>query len=192
MGVIQTETPYFQAKPNALVPFRPQASLADPTFADCRTDGCRKAWGLRILDSTDVFMYGAGLYSFFEHYEQTCLDTESCQENMLELQRSKNVWLFGLNTKASTNMVTVSPPPPAAAAAAAPHPHSPSTAVDAHRPRRVVPQADNRNAFCSTLALFQTHPAPPQQQQQQHNAHFVSHSRHRGHAPSIIVEISTS
>jgi glucan 1,3-beta-glucosidase len=156
MGVIQTETPYFQARPNALVPFRAQASLADPTFADCRTDGCRKAWGLRIIDSTDVFMYGAGLYSFFEHYEQTCLETESCQENMLELQRSKNVWLFGLNTKASTNMVTVSPPPQATAA---PHPHS-----DAYWQRRVVPQADNRNAFCSTLALFQTHPAPPQQQ----------------------------
>ncbi|KAI9760809.1 MAG: hypothetical protein M4579_001439 [Chaenotheca gracillima] len=127
MAAIQTETPYYQSNPNALTPFKPNTDYSDPDFSTCTTDGCRKAWGLRVVSSSDVLMYGAGLYSFFDNYDQTCLDTESCQENMVDIQSSK-VHLFGLSTKASTNMVTT--------------------------PGGVVPQSDNRDNFCSTLALF--------------------------------------
>ena len=41
-------------------------------------------------------MYGGGLYSFFENYDQTCLATESCQENMVSLECSSDVFLWGL------------------------------------------------------------------------------------------------
>ncbi|KAI9846892.1 MAG: hypothetical protein M1837_003504 [Sclerophora amabilis] len=128
MAAIQTETPYYQSNPNALKPFVPNAAFFDPDFSSCTTDSCRKAWGVRIVGSSDVFVYGAGLYSFFENYDQVCLDTESCQENMVFVDDSQ-VNLFGLSTKASTNMVTT--------------------------PGGTVPQLDNRNNFCSTLALFQ-------------------------------------
>jgi glucan 1,3-beta-glucosidase len=123
------ETRYYQSNPNALVPFTPNASFNDPDFSTCTTDGCRKAWGLRILDSSDVFIYGGGLYSFFDNYGQTCLDTESCQENMVEVDCSE-VYLYGLSTKASTNMVTSAG-------------------------QGLVPQIDNRSNFCSTIALFE-------------------------------------
>ena len=128
MGAIQTETPYFQSNPNALNPFQPDPRFADPTFANCKTDNCRKSWGLRVVGSSDVLMYGAGLYSFFDNYGQQCLATESCQDNMVSIEQSR-VSLFGLSTKASTNMVTIA--------------------------GGVIPQADNRDTFCSTLALFQ-------------------------------------
>jgi len=75
-------------------------------------------------------MYGGGLYSFFDNYSQTCLNTESCQENMVSIEGDgRGVHLYGLSTKASTNMVTLNG-------------------------QGVVNQADNRDNFCSTIALF--------------------------------------
>lgn len=120
---------YYQANPNALVPFKPQSKWNDPDFASCTTDGCRKAWGLRVLGSSDVYIYGGGLYSFFENYGQSCLDTESCQENMIEVDCSQ-VTMFGISTKASQNMFT-------------------STSGEA-----LVLEGDNTSNFCSTVALF--------------------------------------
>ncbi|KAK7897684.1 hypothetical protein LTR67_004314 [Exophiala xenobiotica] len=132
MGAIQTETAYMQASPDALSGgFPPNPAFTDPTFADCTTESCKKTWGLRIVDSSDIYMYGAGLYSFFDNYIQTCLDTESCQENMVDIECSTNVNLFGLTTKASTNMVNVDGTPE-------------------------VLQKDHTNLFGQTLLLFQT------------------------------------
>ncbi|KIW30901.1 uncharacterized protein PV07_02593 [Cladophialophora immunda] len=132
MGAIQTETPYMQATPNALQGgFPPTSAFSDPTFADCTTDSCKKSWGLRIVDSSDIHMYGAGLYSFFDNYLQTCLDTESCQENMVDIQCSSNISLYGLTTKASVNMVNVDGTPEAIG-------------------------QDHENLFGQTLLLFET------------------------------------
>ncbi len=131
MGAIQTETAYMQANPDALAGgFTPNQAYSDPDFATCTTESCKKTWGLRVLDSSDVYMYGGGLYSFFDNYKQQCLDTESCQENMVDIQCSKNVWLYGLSTKASVNMVTV---------------NGQSQALG----------LDNKDNFCQTVALFQ-------------------------------------
>ena len=122
---------YYQSNPNALTPFTPSAAFSDPAFAECTTDSCRKAWGLRIVSSSNVLVYGAGLYSFFENYGQDCLATESCQQNMVSVEKcSGEVFIWGLSTKASTNMVT----------------------LDGNG---VVPQIDNRDNFCSTIALFE-------------------------------------
>ncbi|KAI5292140.1 hypothetical protein KEM52_006587 [Ascosphaera acerosa] len=117
MTVIQTETPYYQSNPTALVPYRPGAAECetceqadasngttsargldartdagaagagwnDPTFEDCQDAKCTKAWGVRVVGSDDVYIFGAGLYSFFENYGQKCLETENCQTHMVEL-----------------------------------------------------------------------------------------------------------
>jgi glucan 1,3-beta-glucosidase len=134
LSTIQTETPYFQGNPDATTPFTVNAKYNDPDFAAfCGANpapGCAKAWGLRAVASKDVFVYGAGLYSFFDNYDQTCLDGEKCQSNMVSLEQS-DVTLYGLSTKAATNMVTV---------------NSQSAAL----------QADNTNTFCQTLAFFRS------------------------------------
>lgn len=128
-------TRYMQANPNALTPFIPNPSFSDPTFASCTSSSnsttCAKSWGLRVLASSSIHIYGAGLYSFFDNYGQECLKTESCQENMVSIEGcGSDVYLWGLSTKASTNMVTVDG-------------------------RGVVPQKDNRDNFCSTIAVFE-------------------------------------
>ncbi|KAK2762137.1 hypothetical protein FQN54_001144 [Arachnomyces sp. PD_36] len=129
MALIQTESAYFQSNPDALVPFPPNADWNDPTFENCDSPACKKTWGLRVLDSTDFYLYGGGLYSFFENYEQTCLDDESCQENIIEIDCSE-VYMYGVSTKASTNMITSS------------------------NGEGLVPQIENRSNFCSTIAMF--------------------------------------
>lgn len=83
---------------------------------------------MRILGSTDIFLYGGGLYSFFENYDQDCLETESCQEHMVEVECSE-AYLYGLSTKASTNMVSSGG-------------------------QGLIPQDENRSNFCSTVAMF--------------------------------------
>ncbi len=121
---------YMQSNPDALTPFTPTQKFSDPTFSTCTTASCRKSWGLRVVDSSDVLVFGAGLYSFFENYGQSCLATESCQEGMVSIECSTDIYLWGLITKASTNMVTVDG-------------------------QGVIKQADNRDNFCSTIAVFE-------------------------------------
>jgi glucan 1,3-beta-glucosidase len=63
---------YYQPNPNALVPFTPNPSIHDPDFASsCNgsTGNCAVGWGLRVVDSQDLSVYGAGLYSFFDNYD---------------------------------------------------------------------------------------------------------------------------
>lgn len=69
---LQTETPYFQPLPTALVPFAANTTLQDPTF-DCTgvSGNCDEAWGLRVLSSSDVLIYGSNHYSFFDNYSQS-------------------------------------------------------------------------------------------------------------------------
>jgi len=104
MGHIQTESPYFQPKPAAPAPFERSNALSrfvsDPIFQDCKTDSCKEAWGLRIVDSENVIIHGAGLYSWFTNYDQPgCLPTESCQERIMEITGSKSVTIYNIFTK---------------------------------------------------------------------------------------------
>ena len=131
IGIAQSETPYMQSNPDALAGgFTPNPKYSDPDFSTCTTSACKKAWGLRVLSSSDILVYGAGFYSFFDNWNEDCLATESCQENMVSVECSSDVYLWGLSTKASTNMVTLD-------------------GVGA------VKQGDNRDNFCSTIALFE-------------------------------------
>ena len=135
MGHIQSETPYFQSNPAAPAPFTPQLSIYnDPNFAVCtsqkQTAPCYKSWGLRVVDSDHVYIYGTGLYSFFENYSQDCVTSNNCQLNMISVQGSSNkVFMYAVSTKASVNMITLD---------------GVGMAQD----------AANRNAFCATLAQF--------------------------------------
>ena len=130
MGAIQSETAYYQPTPDAMSPFTPNGT-SDPTFSTCTTETCKMGWGLRIVDSSNILIYGAGHYSFFNDYSQDCLAGENCQENMVSIENcSGDVYLWGLSTKASSNIVTVD-----------------GTGV--------VPGSSNANTFCQSVALFE-------------------------------------
>ncbi|KAK4189341.1 glucan 1,3-beta-glucosidase [Podospora australis] len=113
MGQIQTETPYFNPVPNALVPFPPVAALNDPDFrASCARGGegnCAAAWGLRVINSKNVLVYGAGLYSFFDNYSTSCSTFsagQTCQQRITSIEGvAENVNIYNLNTIGTREMI---------------------------------------------------------------------------------------
>jgi glucan 1,3-beta-glucosidase len=119
-----------QDNPDSVSVFTPNAKYSDPTFENCFQATCYKTLGLRFFNSTYIFVYGAGLYSFFNNYDQGCLITENCQTQVVSLEQSEGIYLYCLNTKASLNMVEVD-------------------GVS------LVPQGANTNGFCQTCALFE-------------------------------------
>ncbi|KAF2124812.1 glycoside hydrolase family 55 protein [Dothidotthia symphoricarpi CBS 119687] len=125
-GAIQTETPYYQPNPAATVPFTVNEKYFDPDFSQSES---KSAWAVRIIDSTSLWNYGAGTYSFFSNYAQECLDGENCQTDINQVDNSTNVNWFGLSTKASVNMITSGG-------------------------KGLLKDADNRSNFCATVAIF--------------------------------------
>ena len=138
MGQIQSETPYYQPNPLASAPFEANATYNDPDFAAACTDDlttaatCAMAWGLRVLASEDVYVYGAGLYSFFNNYAQTCIAGRSCQARITSLESLTGaVNIYNLNTIGATSMIDRDGVSLASA-------------------------ADNVNVYPDTVALFQS------------------------------------
>jgi glucan 1,3-beta-glucosidase len=138
MGQIQTETPYYQPNPNATIPFPAVRSLKDPDFVkSCKgvQGNCADAWGLRILDSSNILTYGAGLYSFFNNYSTRCSDFgngEACQQRIFDLEGDlRNVWVYNLNTIGATSMIDMNG-------------------------KSIANYADNIDWFPDTIALFHT------------------------------------
>jgi glucan 1,3-beta-glucosidase len=140
MGFIQTETPYYQPNPQAPIPFVLNTGLQDPNFDTAcagQSGNCRSAWGLRVVASKNILVYGAGLYSFFDNYKTSCSNSpgpENCQNNILSLEgRNENVVIYALSTIGTTNMVTIDG-------------------------RTVAKYSDNINVFPDTIALLKSGP----------------------------------
>ena len=126
MGQIQTETAYYQPNPDATIPFASVAAYHDPVLA-----AGQSGWGLRVVDSNDIFVYGAGLYSFFDNYNVSCSQIGAgavCQTSIFSVENS-GVSVYNLNTVGTTRMITVD---------------SVDTAL----------YSDNIDGFVATVALF--------------------------------------
>ncbi|KAI4719157.1 glycoside hydrolase family 55 protein [Aureobasidium sp. EXF-10727] len=130
ISALQTETAYMQNNPNAIAPYPPMSNWNDPTFSDCFTSNCPKTWGCRIFNSTYIFVYGAGMYSFFNNYDSGCLATTNCQQKMVSVEQSQGIYMYAVNTVGSLNLVTVDQ-------------------VD------LVPSISNGNGFADTVAIFE-------------------------------------
>ncbi|KAL0937188.1 glucan 1,3-beta-glucosidase [Colletotrichum truncatum] len=122
MGQIQTETPYYQPNPPALYPFPRVEGYHDPDFvADCAghdpsAPPCEMAWGLRVIGSRNIAIFGAGLYSFFNNYSTACCQIGAgarCQQRIFDIRdgpnnctRTENLETYNLQIVGTTAMVT--------------------------------------------------------------------------------------
>ncbi|KAJ5553987.1 hypothetical protein N7513_003946 [Penicillium frequentans] len=108
LGMVQTESPYYQPVPSAPEPFNPGIFPGDPDFKNCTAASttCAFAWGVRILDSSSVYLLGAGLYSWFSDYSQDCVDDDYCQDRGFQIEESYDIWIYNLVTKAISEMVS--------------------------------------------------------------------------------------
>jgi glucan 1,3-beta-glucosidase len=133
MGFIQTETAYYQPNPPAPIPFPSLSAWNDPTFStSSNSTNNSDGWGLRVVSSNNVFIYGAGLYSFFSNYNVTCSNQgngEACQNRILSVENSTAFNLYDLSTVGVTNMITVNG-------------------------NDVAKYSDNLNGFIDTIILF--------------------------------------
>jgi glucan 1,3-beta-glucosidase len=135
-GFMQSETPYMQPNPEVPAPFSFNSAYDDPIFSVCSnastagTPPCKDAWGLRIYNSKNVLIYGTGLYSFFNNYNQQCVKDKNCQQNMIHIQNSQ-VGAYMVNTANSVNMI-----------------------MDDNR--GTVTGEANRNWFCDTISYYYT------------------------------------
>ncbi|KAG9121235.1 hypothetical protein FRC07_002899, partial [Ceratobasidium sp. 392] len=103
LGLIQTESPYWQPTPEPPKPFNISKAYHDPEL----TRG-PAAWALTVAESSDVYVYGAGLYSFFQTYNQTCLDNATCQASLINIdKKSEDVYIYSLATIGVANMLDV-------------------------------------------------------------------------------------
>ncbi|KAK0624163.1 pectate lyase superfamily protein-domain-containing protein [Immersiella caudata] len=75
-GMIQTEQPYYQPTPKPPEPFKNAVGIfnGDPTFPCTDTEPCDEGWALRVIESNDITILGAGLYSWFQTYTQECVE----------------------------------------------------------------------------------------------------------------------
>ena len=105
--MIQTESPYYQPSPAPPAPFTDALDVfsGDPTCSSGET-GCDAAWALRIIDSSDIVIGGAGLYSWFQAYDESCVNTQNCQLALVEIaDDSGGVYLWNLITIGAVSMI---------------------------------------------------------------------------------------
>lgn len=96
------------------------------------------AWGLRIIDSSKILVYGAGLYSFFDNYSTSCSTPapgSGCQLSIFTVTGSNDVGIYTLNTVGVVTMIDLN---------------------DGRDP--VALAKDNRNAFADTVAWWRDSP----------------------------------
>ncbi|KAJ7500847.1 exo-beta-1,3-glucanase [Mycena galericulata] len=107
MGLIQTETPYFQPNPVAPAPFTVNTAFKDPAS----WSNISQAWGLWVTSSEDILVFGAALYSFYSNYDQGCLTTESCQSQMVNVDSNSSVQIYSLSTIGTTWQLSINQVP---------------------------------------------------------------------------------
>lgn len=90
--MIQTGSPYYQPTPPPPAPFTKQVGLfpSDPDYSCSPSEfnGCDESWSLIIRQSSDIFIAGAGLYSWFSTYTQTCINSQTCQKVLVLLDNN--------------------------------------------------------------------------------------------------------
>ncbi|KAJ7670146.1 exo-beta-1,3-glucanase [Mycena polygramma] len=84
-------------------PFSTISDWDDPSWGNSGS-----AWALNIAQSSDVYIYGAGLYSFFISYSQDCKTAVNCQKSLVLVDDdSAATYIYSLSTIGATTMLTV-------------------------------------------------------------------------------------
>ncbi|KAF9235734.1 hypothetical protein BU15DRAFT_64576 [Melanogaster broomeanus] len=128
IGFAQSETPYYQPVPAAPAPFNSASSSIsnlDPTFSE----SINMAWAMYVQASSDIILFGAGFYSFFQNYDQTCLATNACQNQIFNVDSASSVTVYSLSTVGVTYQLSVGE-------------------------RGIVSASDNQNGFQDTVTAW--------------------------------------
>ncbi|KAF8439368.1 glycoside hydrolase family 55 protein [Boletus edulis BED1] len=103
IGFAQTENPYYQPVPAAPAPYESSSTYHDPTFSD----SVDMAWAMNVRSSSNIILFGAGFYTFYQHYGQTCLTDNSCQTHVFNIDSASSVTVYSVSTVGSTYQLSV-------------------------------------------------------------------------------------
>ncbi|KAF4951438.1 hypothetical protein FSARC_12921 [Fusarium sarcochroum] len=112
LGLIQTESPYYQPHPASPGPFDIQlaAFADDPLFEDCGEDSttCGLSWAARMIDSQTIYVLGTGMYSWFQEYDRECIDNGkgNCQDRIFYTEQTSDIWIYNLVTVGASEMIS--------------------------------------------------------------------------------------
>lgn len=103
-GMVQTESPYYQPMPVAPEPFRSSVGVlpGDPdyTCSGDDFDGCDSSWAVMITGCHNIFVAGAGLYSWFDTYAQDCSEWFPLPRSQVEaLEADKLITSFSCHSR---------------------------------------------------------------------------------------------
>lgn len=110
-------------------PYGRSDAFSDPDYAAACPAGICDAYGLRVLNSKNVFIYGGGLYvlyhmdfrssvnkrrySFFKNYDLTCSSPDApnglrdCQNQILSIEGDSSFQAFALSQVGALQMLTI-------------------------------------------------------------------------------------
>lgn len=123
----QTETPYYQPTPAPPTPFTSLVQYHDPSFRNEMS-----AWALVVTRSSNIVIFGAGFYSFFQNYTQGCLTNTTCQQQIVDIDITSSVHIYSMGTVGTTYEVSVDN-------------------------NGIVPFSSNLNGFAQTVTLWSTY-----------------------------------
>ena len=108
-GMQQSETAYWQGPGSpslAPAPWTPLTSYGDPDFSNCSggDSQCRMGWFSYISDSSNLLLYGAGFWTFFNHNDGSC-GGNICQSNAINIRSTSSLSWFGINVKDNVNLI---------------------------------------------------------------------------------------
>jgi len=95
-------------------PYGRSDRYSDPDYTTaCPADKTCDAFGLRVLNSKNVMIYGGGLYSFFKNQSTQCSLADApnglrdCQNRIFSIEGDSSVQWFALNQVGALEMVTI-------------------------------------------------------------------------------------
>jgi hypothetical protein len=91
-AMIRTESPYYQSTPKPPAPFTSGKISADPDYNTCKNSngksGCDSSWVVILKESSDISIAEAGLYSWFNKYDESCVDPRTCQKSLIYMENN--------------------------------------------------------------------------------------------------------
>ncbi|KAH8817280.1 putative exo-beta-1,3-glucanase [Xylogone sp. PMI_703] len=114
VGMQQCETPYWQGVGSPAgpdfnpSPWTPNQAYGDPTFSNCAKGdaNCRMAWYQRVVGGSDIYIYGSGFWTFFNHNGACQGVNGTCQDNACEIVGNpQRLFWWNLNTRGNLNLL---------------------------------------------------------------------------------------
>ena len=110
VGMQQSETAYWQGNGSpslAPAPWTTLSSYGDPDFTNCAADDaqCRMGWFAQLSGCSNMSLYGAGFWTFFNHYDGSCQSQGICQTSAINIRNNSSLSWFGINVKDNINVI---------------------------------------------------------------------------------------